>query len=81
VDEEAIEQHEKLQDKIQQLRDDIKDIHVLIVGNPPKQKGVFQRLDETNGKIKLLKLVVIGIVMYILGTATPKVAAIIAALG
>lgn len=27
-------------------------INLLIVGNPPKQKGVFQRLDETNGKVK-----------------------------
>jgi len=81
VDEEAKKQHEKIHDKIGELRDDIKDIRVLIVGNPPKQKGIFQRMDETNGKVRLLTKVVIGIIMFVLGTAAPKAAAVIAGLG
>ena len=62
-----------LHKKLDELNKKVDDVQMLIVGNPPKQKGIFQRMDEANGKIKWLTKAVIGIVLFIIGLVTPRV--------
>jgi len=61
LDKEAKQQHKILFKQMEDLHDKIDNINVLIVGDPPETKGVFQRLDDTNGTVSFHTKILYGL--------------------